>query len=195
MISLLNCYNSFLRPSSLLRSRWGMVLCLCLFIGIGSRESFAQTNLVSTRINADKMSLDYDQGIIYLQGNVIVADPNGMLYADNATVYLEREEDAEDVSAPIQVQSGMGSFYRVVAMGNVRMTASDRSAISDKAVWDRETNTIVLTGGPPMLRQGSSYIEATRIIYYVHTQLVEFYPDPRVVIHDIDDETKARFFQ
>jgi len=159
--------------------------------------------MVPTRINADKMNFDYSEGVIYLRGHVVVADPQGMLYADNATVYLEKnneEENAEsdsekDKNENIQIDENIGTFYRVVAFGNVRMTTDDRAVISNKAVWDREKNTIVLTGGPPMLKQGASYIEATRIVYNISTGQTEFFPNPRVVINNIDQETKNKFLR
>lgn len=172
------------------------VTCVLLTLVCMAGGVYAATNMVPTRINADKMNFDYENHVIYLRGHVVVADPQGMLYADNATVYLEKKEkESEGETENLAVDDSVGSFYRVVAFGNVRMSAEENVAICNKAVWDKENNTIVLTGGPPMLKQGSSYIEATRIVYQIDTKQVEFHPNPRVVFNDLDEETKNKFLK
>jgi lipopolysaccharide export system protein LptA len=152
-----------------------------------------ETNLVPTRINAERMEFDYEDGVIYLRGRVVVRDQEGTLAADNATVYLEKT--GTDGTSPQELSdSGVGSFTRIIAVGNVDMTVDNRKAISNKAVWNREDQTIVLSGGPPMLRQGASYIRATRIVFHTDTRECEFFPNPEVVFQ-VSDEDRQRFAQ
>ena len=173
------------------RERSGVwVLAAAVAVAIAAGAVCGQTNMTQTTINADKLDFDYTDGVIDLKGQVVVRDMQGTLYADNATVYLDRDAGGEaETSAEGE---DMGSFNRVVAYGNVRMSAEDKSAVSDKAVWTRDDNRIVLTGGRPMVRQGSSYIRATRIVYHVDTRQCEFYPNPKIVFN-IKDDDKKRF--
>ncbi len=156
-------------------------------------SAFAEeTNAVPTRINADKLECDYEERVVYLRGSVVVRDPKGVLRADNATIYFDEGDDKKDGKDGPKV----GSFRRIVAVGNVRMSSDDKAivVISDKAVWCKKDNTIILTGGPPIVRQGSLYIKAKRIIYDLDTQKCEFHPEPEVVFH-LDDDDKAKFLE
>ncbi len=167
--------------------------CVMLGISIVAASAFAEeTNVVPTRINADKLECDYEERVVYLRGSVVVRDPKGVLRADNATVYFDEGDDKKDGKDGTKV----GGFRRVVAVGNVRMSSDDKAVviISDKAVWSKKDNTIILTGGPPMVRQGSLYIKAKRIIYNLDTQKCEFHPEPEVVFQ-LDDDDKAKFLE
>ncbi|MCX7848367.1 MAG: hypothetical protein N2595_10105 [bacterium] len=149
------------------------------------------TNLVPTVITADKMEYDYEEQIAYLKGRVIVRDERGSLAADNATVYFERDKSSDSTSP---ASSDVGNFQRVVAYGNVKMQSGDRIAIADKAVWNRAEAKIVLTGGPPMVKQGTSYIKAERITFDIKSQRFEFHPNPEIVFQ-ASEEQKQRFMQ
>ena len=154
----------------------------------------AETNNVPTRINADKLECDYEEGIVYLRGSVVVRDQKGILKADNATVYFDKGKG--DNKSSLDSASNVGSFSRVVAVGNVRMSSNNKTivVISEKAVWNKKDNTIVLTGGPPMVKQGPSYIKAKRITYDLTTQKCDFYPDPQMVF-TVPASEKTKFFE
>jgi len=152
----------------------------------------ADTN-ATTRINADQMEFDYEDegGIIYLKGHVVVRDPKGTLSADNATVYLE--SGTKDATAS---EADFRSFSRIVAVGSVRMAASDsaRVVLAEKATWTRKDNVIVLTGGPPKAKDGPSFIKAARIVYHVDTRKIEFFPQPEIML-DVPKDQKQKFVQ
>lgn len=157
----------------------------------GAAETQPSTNLVPTVITADKMEYDYEEQVAYLKGRVVVRDERGSLAADNATVYFERDKSG-DIAAAASAEGA--NFQRVVAYGNVKMQSGDRVAIAEKAVWNRAESKIVLTGGPPMVKQGSSYIKAERITFDVKTQRFEFYPSPEIVFQASEEE-KQRFLR
>ena len=152
-----------------------------------------ETNTTPTRINADKLEYNYEERVVYLRGSVVVRDPKGILKSDNATVYFEK---AKDDGKNKSDSADIGNFSRVVAVGHVKMSSDDKAivVVSDKAVWNKKDNTIVLTGGPPMVRQGTAYIRAKRIVYDLATQRCDFKPDPEVVFH-VSDSEKTRFLE
>jgi len=152
-----------------------------------------ETNTTPTKITADKLECDYEERVVYLRGSVVVRDAKGILKSDNATIYFKKD-DSEKKSAASTPD--VGSFNRIVAVGNVRMSSSDKAivVISDKAVWSKKDNNIVLTGGPPMVKQGPSYIKAKRIIYDLTTQKCDFKPDP-IVVFQVPENEKAKFLE
>jgi lipopolysaccharide transport protein LptA len=169
-------------------------LCLAFSTGVHAAD---KEETVKTTINADKLEYDIEENVAYLRGSVVVQDANGSLRADNATVYFKEkkddkkpEPDKKEDKAITSKNPKVGDFYRVVALGNVLITVEDRQVSAQKAIWDRKTNKIILTGGPPMAKQGLSLIRATRIVYNVETQTIEFYPDPEVVLNPSDADRK-----
>ena len=172
-----------------------ILTAICWIAVFSSMNLFAaKTNSVPTRINADKLECDYEENIFYLRGSVVVRDQKGILKADNATVYFDKDKGNNKSS--LDSASNVGSFSRVVAVGNVRMSSNNKSivVISDKAVWNKKDNTIILTGGPPMVKQGPSYIKAKRIVYDLTTQKCDFYPDPQMVF-TVPASQKTKFFE
>jgi lipopolysaccharide transport protein LptA len=169
---------------------------LILFSGIADAAP-KKEEAVKTTINASKLEYDIEENVVYLRGNVVVNDAAGRLSADNATVYFKAKDDgktkkpgSKDDKKAVDNNPQVGDFYRIVALGNVLITSKDRQVKAEKAVWDRKANKIVLTGGPPMVKQGISFISATRIVYNVNNQTCEFYPNPEVVLHPSDSERK-----
>ena len=157
----------------------------------------AETNALPTRINADKLECDYEERIVYLRGSVVVRDSKGILKADNATVYFSSDEkDDKEKDNTLNAAADVGSFSRVVAVGDVIISSGDKAVIitSDKAVWNKKDNTITLTGGPPMVKQGVAYIKADRIVYDLTTQKCDFHPSPQMVF-EVSASEKEKFFE
>ena len=175
-----------------------ILITICWIAVFSSMNLFAEkTNSVPTRINADKLECDYEENIVYLRGSVVVRDTKGILKADNATIYFgDKDSKNKKESSSLDTASNVGSFSRVVAVGNVRMSSNNKAivVISKKAVWNKKENKITLTGGPPMVKRGSSYIKAERIIYDLTTQKCDFYPSPEIVFVVQDDE-KTKLFE
>ena len=167
------------------------VLAFGIFIFTGSCLA-EKTNTSPVHINADKLEYNSEEKVIYLRGNVRVKHPEGILIADNATVYqtVDKKEKATDK------KNKMGSIKRIVAVGNVRMESKGAVTISDKAVWNGDDQTITLTGGSPkpILKRDDFYTEADRIIYDIEASKITFYPSPHIIF-EIDKEAKSKFLE
>ena len=174
------------------------LIVICIITVSSSLNLFAaETNSLPTRINADKLECDYEERIVYLRGSVVVRDSKGILKADNATVYFGDDSDKSKKSSDsLDSASDVGSFSRIVAVGNVRMSSNNKSivVISEKAVWNKKDNLITLTGGTPMVKRGTSYIKAKRIIYDLTTQKCDFYPGPEIVFA-VENSDKSKLFE
>ena len=168
------------------------LLAFGIFIFAGS--CFAEeTNSSPVHINADKLEYNSEEKVLYLRGNVVVRHPEGMLVADNATVYQAIEKKEENKKKD-EKKNKMGNIKRIVAVGNVKMTSKDAVTVSDKAVWDGENQTITLTGGPPIAKQPAGYIRADRIIYDIETGNITFHPQPHIIF-EIDADAKSKFLE
>jgi lipopolysaccharide export system protein LptA len=152
------------------------------------------TNPVPVRINADQLKYDYENHIAYLRGNVVVRDaPGRMLSSDNATVYFGKKSTAAAADAADQ-NVAFGNVERIVAVGNVRMVDGINRVIADKGVWSKLDNKVVLTGGPPKAMRETAIMRATRIIYDLTLQKLQFQPRP-IVEYDLSPEEKQRFLR
>lgn len=161
-------------------------------MGIIAMVDAATTNTIPMRINSDKMEFDYEEKIAYLRGHVVVRDKEGVLAADNATVYFNKKKNKGKEKEKEEDQDVSG-FRRVVAVGNVRMSRDEQIVVSDKAVWNKDDNTIVLTGGPPMVREGTSYIKADKIVCHMDTKEIEFFPSPEIVFQ-VNEKDQAKIY-
>ncbi len=152
-----------------------------------------ETNEFPVHINADKLEYNSEEKVLYLKGNVVVRHPDGLLVADNATVYRAIEKKNEkDVKTK---KNKMGNVKRIVAVGNVRMKSEEAMTISDKAVLDSENQTITLTGGPPIAKQeGMGYVQAERIVYDIETGNIKFHPEPKINF-SLSNKDKAKFLE
>ncbi len=168
------------------------LLAFGVFISVGNCLA-ETTNSSPVHINADKLEYNSEEKVLYLRGNVIVRHPEGMLVADNATVY-QAVDKKETNTTKKNKENKMGSVKRIVAVGNVKMTSKDAVTISDKAVWDGDNQTITLTGGPPITKQEGVLLQADRIIYDIETGNVTFHPSPHIIF-DIDDDAKSKFLE
>ncbi len=175
--------NNTLLKGSLVVCAAAALWCVSSFCAQEKKEE------VKTTITADKLEYDIEENVAYLRGRVVVKDDSGILAADNATVYFGTNKNAKAENSSLKSKN-VGSFYRVVALGNVKISSGEKIVVAEKAVWDRTASKIVLTGGPPIVQQGSSYVRATRIVYNVETQTCEFYPNPEVVLQPSAEDRK-----
>jgi len=166
-----------------------------LWLGVpqGAAAAAPATNPVPVRINADQLKYDYENNIAYLRGNVVVRDqPGRVLSSDNATIYFGKKTQAAPDATAQNV--AFGNVERIVAVGNVRLVDGAYRVISDKAVWSKLDNKIVLTGGPPKAMRDTAIISATRIIYDLTAEKLQFQPKP-IIEYNLSPAEKARLLQ
>jgi len=170
-------------------------VALFLLGAFGAPTQAATTNSIPVRISSDQLKYDYENHIAYLRGSVIVRDePGRVLSADNATVYFGRKSQ-QPVQQAMSENVAFGNVERIVAVGNVRIVDGEYRVIADKAVWNRQDNKVVLTGGPPLARQAETvYIRAERITYDITTQRLQFSPAP-VAEYKLTDEERHRLLR
>ena len=80
------------------------------------------------------------------RGSVTAEDPNGVIHADQAQVYLTPA--AETARGSSQRRPSTSQFDRIVATGHVVITQPGRSGIGEKLVYTADDGKYVLTGAP-----------------------------------------------
>ena len=170
-----------------------------LLLGVPPRAAAAApaTNPVPVRINADQLKYDYENNIAYLRGNVVVRDaPGRVLSADNATLYFGKKTQAATDATAQNV--AFGNVERIVAVGTVRMVDGGYRVISEKAVWSKLDNKIVLTGvpggPPPKALRDTAVISAPKIIYDLTAQKLQFQPKPTIE-YNLSPDERTRFMR
>jgi lipopolysaccharide export system protein LptA len=90
------------------------------------------------------------------RGSVVAEDPDGVIHADQAEVYLTpkpqagqgAEKQASEKQAAKENQQGSSQIDHIVATGSVVMTQTGRKATGEKLVYTADDGKYVLTGSP-----------------------------------------------
>ncbi len=113
-------------------------------------------------INIEALKLDYfdkEQKLIYT-GNVVATQGDSKLKASVLTIFLAPKSG--DASAPSN-----NSVQRMLAAGPVVLLQRDQVGTGDNGVYDKASNTVVLTGNVT-LSQGPNVTKGEKLIYDLH---------------------------
>jgi len=124
-----------------------------------SSQSAADAPESDTTVRADQMDFDFENGKIFLEGEVIVKDKKMVIRSNQMTVFLNSEN----------------RLRKVIAEGNVRILqpAKDRKANAGHAVYEVSKGTVVLTKSPRVEMEGNTLQNAKKITFYRNSKRVE----------------------
>ena len=108
-------------------------------------------------IHSEEMTVDFEKNKIAFKGDVRVLQSDFSLAAGEVTAIFG--ESAEDIK-------------KIIATGDVKIRKGDKMAWGERAVYDREDATILLTG-TPVLKQGRNYIRGEEIQFSLHEERME----------------------
>ncbi len=114
-------------------------------------------------INIEAAKLDYfdkEQKLIYT-GNVVATQGDSKLKASVLTIFLAPK--GTDASA-----SSSNSVQRMLAAGPVVLLQRDQVGTGDNGVYDKASNTVILTGNVT-LSQGPNVTKGEKLIYDLHS--------------------------
>jgi len=149
-------------------------------------------------INSDELKYSFEENTAYLRGHVVVTDGERKLTTDNATVYFEEGKDAPDQAVEDLGLKGVEGFTRVVAVGNVHVVFNDQAnvkteVIADRGIWEKAQNKVVMTGGPPIVRNGSNYIRCRRLTVDLLKAKCDFESPEIILTPSSEDKEKFLF--
>jgi len=104
-----------------------------------------------TVIDADTLNFDYEKRVATFEGDVKAVDPQ--LTVKCKKMFVHFSDKNSEVS-------------RIEGLGDVHLFHEGKEAVSEKAVFTRETGTVVLTEGDPRLKdEKGNWIKGSSIIY------------------------------
>lgn len=124
------------------------------FLGSAGGSS---TNRGGMTITSDRIEFDYKEMVIAFDANVHVVDPQYEMRSDRMLVFLE----------------GTNQIKRIIAIDHVDISQPDRHATCDRAVYERASGEMVMTGNP-VLTRGADRVTGAKITVFVN--------DSRVII-------------
>lgn len=128
-----------------------------------------------TVITARSLTFDYKTSTAVLVEDVVVNDARMNMRSDKMTVVFAGQDDLKSVTA----------------IGNVRLWEGDKKGFCDKAVYDRETGAVVMTGNA-RLERGRDVLSGDTIRYWLDSDRVVCEPARLVIYPGEQHEPIAR---
>ncbi len=116
----------------------------------GKTKAFEKSNEVIF-ITSDRMELDRKKNTISYKGHVVTVRGDMMMKSDSLTATYDLE---------------MKGVREIVAEGKVKVVVGTRMVTGNRAVFNRQKNTITLTG-KPVVQQGQSRVSGSRITLFI----------------------------
>ena len=109
-------------------------------------------------ITADEVIANLDSGETRFLGNVKISQGQTVVTADRMDVYFTRPEgDVRNLDLNV-------SIHKVVAGGNVQINYENVVALTDKAVYMADSNSLILSGRGSKVISGASSITGPRFV-------------------------------
>jgi lipopolysaccharide export system protein LptA len=113
-------------------------------------------------INIEAAKLDYfdkEQKLVYT-GSVVAVQGESKLKSTVLTIFLAPKKAGD----PQAAQSSTSQVQRMIAKGPVTLLQRDQIGTGDNGVYDKASNTVVLTGNVT-LSQGPNVTKGDRLVY------------------------------
>jgi lipopolysaccharide export system protein LptA len=123
----------------------------------------------STVITSDDLAMDMERKIATFTGHVKVVDPQGTMTADKMIVYLAQEGENQN------------GVKRIEASGGVTIAQQGSKAMSDEAVYDAATQTVVLSGAASVDTADGTVMGET-VTFNMATNSAQVKGRPRMII-------------
>jgi len=166
-----------------MRSFHLIILFIFIAINISVSPVCSQENILSSfkqdneklHISSDKLVSDTNANYILFSGNVTTTRGKYLITSDYVKILLSSESTDIDELSQDRINT-------IVANGNVTVQLDNKFAKCDKAVYNTETETIVLTGNDTRIYNESNYITGERITVHLDSEqiVIDGAPDKRV---------------
>lgn len=137
------------------------ILCILTAVIISLSAAAAEKKAPADPINikAEKIEVLRNENCVVLQDNIKVTTTEYQLAADKAVLY--QAEGSED-------------YNKIVATGNIRLVSPDHTVTGQKAVWEKKSNEITITGSPRVRQKDGGVASAAVIRYNTVTKKLTF---------------------
>lgn len=119
-------------------------------------------------IKADRLISNIEDGWALFTGNVRVTQGTQVLEADSLKIYYKKDLNNQKKPAP-----GKESIEKIVAKGSVNIKSDNFVAITHKAIYNRKTKVIVLSGPDSKVISGNNSISGSQITLYMAKERIK----------------------
>lgn len=112
-------------------------------------------------ITADKLISDNNTNYAEFIGNVRATQEETVITADNLKIFLK--QNPQNKKSPTV---GTESINKIIASGNVKINFDNRVAVTPHAVYNTETEVLVLSGNNSRIISGNNSISGEKITLY-----------------------------
>lgn len=144
-----------MRPGKMLHGKFSIALVAAAFLLLWARPSAAVTKKDGdapkkpVTVTSDTMEAKTSENVVVFRGNVVAVE-DFTLCSDELHI---RYGEAKDVS-------------EIEASGNVRIFQDNKTSTSDRALYNRNERTIILTGRP-QVKQCTDTVKGDRITVFL----------------------------
>lgn len=105
-----------------------------------------------------------------LRGDVRVVQEGAVMTADKMDVFRVRESDGTDKGSV-----KLGAITRIIATGNFRHVSEDSDIRGTKGVYQRDKNTMTVTGDVVVIQAGGNRVRSEKMTYDTKTGTIRFF--------------------
>ena len=127
----------------------------------GKTNTTGRKNNDKIYITADKLISDNTAGYAEFIGNVRANQGETVITADRLKIFYKKH--LADKNKPV---IGQEMIHQIVANGNVKIKFESRVAESQQAVYNTETNVLVLSGADSKIISENDTISGEKITFY-----------------------------
>jgi len=119
-------------------------------------------------INADRLISNIEDGWAEFTGNVCVTRESLIIKSDNLKIYYKKLFKGKNKSA-----TGQELIERIIATDNVHIKSDELVAISNQAIYTKETGIIILSGHDSKVITKNNSIAGSQIILYMDEEYIK----------------------
>lgn len=104
---------------------------------------------------ADELVSNGNANYAEFRGNVVTTQQGSVMVSDRLQIYYSKNQENDKVKAP-KDPNKQGAIEKIIATGNVTIKMKEKTARAEKAVYTKNDDFIVLSGGSPRVLMGQN---------------------------------------
>jgi lipopolysaccharide transport protein LptA len=138
-----------------------IILALTAFFGLTAFKALGAEKPVSEEIHvsADSLISVRNSNYAEFQGNVVTVHKGATMYSDRLRITYKEKADKK----PSDKKESGNDIDKIIATGHVKIVFEDKTAWSDSAVYTKEDDCVVLSGGNPKVVSGKNVLTGDTI--------------------------------
>jgi lipopolysaccharide export system protein LptA len=131
-------------------------------------ESVESAPQIPVAVSADELIGDESSKSAEFIGNVKVVRGEYTLIADRLKIFFDelKKKGNKNDNRKVKIQE-------IIAVGNVRILSNELTANADRAIYDRKTRTLVLSGKSTEVHRKGQRVMGEQITIFIGTERVE----------------------